>query len=94
VFWVGWSPIAAITALGLYLIRMFAITGFYHRYFSHKAFKTNHPWQFVVLLHATCTINSFDHMFGTRRYNTRDTSRNKAALALRHWAYLGSSFFP
>jgi stearoyl-CoA desaturase (Delta-9 desaturase) len=34
----------SITALAIcfvsYFIRMFAITGFYHRYFSHKAFKT------------------------------------------------------
>ncbi|MEJ2155667.1 MAG: acyl-CoA desaturase [Desulfobacteraceae bacterium] len=202
VFWVGWSPVAVIVALALYLVRMFAITGFYHRYFSHKAFKTNRLWQFVfavmgnasvqrgplwwashhrhhhrfadqdndvhsplqhgfwwshigwltsrdnfptrfqyvkewtrfpelrwmnrfdtvipillagglyltgvllenlapslgtsglqflvwgffistvVLFHATCTINSLDHMFGTRRYSTRDTSRNNAALAL------------
>lgn len=202
VFWVGWSPVAVIVAVVLYLIRMFAITGFYHRYFSHKAFKTNRFWQFVfavignasvqrgplwwashhrhhhrfadrdndvhsplqhgfwwshigwltsrgnfptriryvqewtrfpelrwinrfdtvipillagciyltgaflenfapslgtsglqlliwgffistvVLLHATFTINSLDHMFGTRRYNTRDTSRNNAALAI------------
>jgi stearoyl-CoA desaturase (delta-9 desaturase) len=26
---------------------MFAITAFYHRYFSHKSFKTNRVWQFV-----------------------------------------------
>jgi stearoyl-CoA desaturase (delta-9 desaturase) len=26
---------------------MFAITGFYHRYFSHKAFKTSRPMQFL-----------------------------------------------
>jgi stearoyl-CoA desaturase (delta-9 desaturase) len=25
---------------------MFAITAFYHRYFSHKSFKTNRFWQF------------------------------------------------
>jgi stearoyl-CoA desaturase (delta-9 desaturase) len=31
VFWVGWSPVAVWTVIGLYLIRMFAITGFYHR---------------------------------------------------------------
>jgi stearoyl-CoA desaturase (delta-9 desaturase) len=36
----------------------------------------------VVLLHATVTINSFDHMYGSRRYNTPDTSRNNALLAL------------
>ena len=47
VLWVGWSPVAVWTSLLLYLVRMFAITGFYHRYFSHKAFKTNRFWQFV-----------------------------------------------
>ncbi len=36
----------------------------------------------VVLLHATVTINSFDHMYGTRRYDTADISRNNALLAL------------
>ena len=36
----------------------------------------------VVLLHATVTINSFDHMYGSRRYNTPDTSRNNALLAV------------
>jgi stearoyl-CoA desaturase (delta-9 desaturase) len=47
VIWVGWSPTAVITAFVLYVIRMFAITGFYHRYFSHKTFKTSRFWQFV-----------------------------------------------
>jgi len=202
VFWVGWSPTAVIVALSLYLIRIFAITGFYHRYFSHKTYKTNRLWQFIfgvmgnasvqrgplwwaahhrhhhrytdqeqdvhspsrhgfwwshigwmtskanfptnmayvndwakypelrwlnrfdtvvpivlaislyvfgellnrlapslgtngwqlvvwgffistmVLLHATVTINSFDHMYGTRRFDTPDTSRNNVILAL------------
>ena len=202
VVWVGWSWTAILVALGLYLVRMFAITGFYHRYFSHKAFKMGRYWQFVfavignasvqrgpiwwaahhghhhrytdkendvhspkqhgfwwshigwltsranfptpkkyvkewlkypelhwlnrfdtvvpiilavilfaageilaayapslgtngwqllvwgffissvVLLHATVTINSFDHMYGSRRYNTPDTSRNNPLLAI------------
>jgi stearoyl-CoA desaturase (delta-9 desaturase) len=202
VIWVGWSWTAVSIALGLYLVRMFAITAFYHRYFSHKAFKTNRFWQFifgalgnstvqrgplwwashhrhhhrytdqaedvhspsrhgfwwshigwltsrsnfatktryvkewarfpelrwinrfdtvipillavtlfvlgsildryapalgtsgpqllvwgffissVVLLHGTVTINSFDHMYGTRRFDTDDTSRNNALLAV------------
>jgi stearoyl-CoA desaturase (delta-9 desaturase) len=36
----------------------------------------------VVLFHATVTINSFDHMIGSRRYDTPDTSRNNPILAL------------
>ncbi|MEJ2286011.1 MAG: acyl-CoA desaturase [Desulfobacterales bacterium] len=202
VFYVGWSWAAVGVATLLYLVRMFAITGFYHRYFSHKAFKTNRAWQFIfgalgnasvqrgplwwaahhrhhhrftdqeqdvhspsrhgfwwshigwltsranfptnykyvaewakypelrwlnrydtvipvllalalyilgallerfapgletngmqmviwgffisttVLLHATVTINSLDHMYGSRRYATPDTSRNNVMLAL------------
>jgi stearoyl-CoA desaturase (delta-9 desaturase) len=202
VIWVGWSWFAVLTAAGLYFIRMFAITGFYHRYFSHNAFKVNRFWQFifavignssvqrgplwwaahhrhhhryadtekdihspsrhgfiwshigwltspanfptkmqyvkdwakypelrwinrfdtvipvllavilfwggnllqkyapglgtngpqlliwgffissVLLFHGTVTINSFDHMIGSRRYDTPDTSRNNAILAL------------
>ena len=47
VFVLGWSPVAITVALFLYAIRMFAITGFYHRYFSHKAFKTSRLVQFI-----------------------------------------------
>jgi stearoyl-CoA desaturase (delta-9 desaturase) len=36
----------------------------------------------VVLFHATVTINSLAHRYGTRRYATRDDSRNNAWLAL------------
>jgi stearoyl-CoA desaturase (delta-9 desaturase) len=47
VIWVGWSPAAVLLAAGLYLVRMFAITGFYHRYFSHRAFQTSRAAQFA-----------------------------------------------
>ncbi len=47
VIWVGWSWTAVAVAAALYFIRMFAITGFYHRYFSHRTFKTNRFWQFI-----------------------------------------------
>lgn len=47
VYWVGISPIAVGIAAFLYFIRMFAITAFYHRYFSHKAFKTSRLVQFI-----------------------------------------------
>lgn len=50
VFWVGWSPVAVGTAVALYLLRMFAITGFYHRYFSHRSFKTSRLVQMMFAL--------------------------------------------
>ena len=50
VVWVGVSTTAAITAVALYVLRMFAITGFYHRYFAHRAFRTSRAAQFVFAL--------------------------------------------
>ena len=47
VFFVGVSATALIIAVLLYALRMFAITGFYHRYFAHKAFKTSRFVQFI-----------------------------------------------
>jgi stearoyl-CoA desaturase (delta-9 desaturase) len=47
VIWVGVSGFALATAAALYAIRMFAITGFYHRYFSHRAFRASRVVQFV-----------------------------------------------
>ena len=56
IFIVGWSPIAIITAIVLYGVRMFAITGFYHRYFSHKAFKTSRTIQFIFAVIGASSI--------------------------------------
>jgi stearoyl-CoA desaturase (delta-9 desaturase) len=50
VIWVGWSPVAVGVAVGFYLVRMFAITGFYHRYFSHRSFQTSRAMQFLFAL--------------------------------------------
>ncbi len=55
VLWVGWSPVAVAVALALFWVRMFAVTGFYHRYFSHRTFKTSRWFQFVAAVWAgTC----------------------------------------
>jgi stearoyl-CoA desaturase (delta-9 desaturase) len=56
VFWVGFSWFAFWTAVALYAARMFAITGFYHRYFSHKAFKTSRPVQFAFAVLGAASV--------------------------------------
>ena len=48
VIWVGWSPIAVGVAALLYFARVLFMTAFYHRYFSHKTFKTSRAMQFVM----------------------------------------------
>lgn len=50
VLFTGCSVFALFVCGALYCIRMFAITGFYHRYFSHRAFKTSRTLQFIFAL--------------------------------------------
>ena len=47
VLWVGWSPLAVAVAVLAYWVRMFAVTAFYHRYFSHRTFRTSRLVQFL-----------------------------------------------
>ncbi len=43
------APLAAIgLAAFTYFIRMFGITGAYHRYFAHRSYKTSRPVQFFL----------------------------------------------
>ncbi len=42
----SWSGVAL--AVGLYYVRMFGVTGGYHRYFSHATFKTGRVFQFIL----------------------------------------------
>ena len=50
IIWVGWSPFAVGLAVALYFLRMFAVTGIYHRYFSHKTYSTTRLGQFFLAL--------------------------------------------
>lgn len=55
VAWTGVSPVALAVAAALYALRMFALTGFYHRYFSHRTFRTSRAMQLVfAILGASC----------------------------------------
>jgi stearoyl-CoA desaturase (delta-9 desaturase) len=56
VIWVGWSWTAVSVAVCLYVVRMFAITAFYHRYFSHKTFKAGRITQFVFAVIGNAAI--------------------------------------
>ena len=53
--WTGVSPIALAVAGALYAVRMFALTAFYHRCFSHRTFRASRGVQFVfAALGASC----------------------------------------
>jgi stearoyl-CoA desaturase (delta-9 desaturase) len=48
VFFVSCNPTALVLLAATYLIRMFGITGVYHRYFAHRSYKTSRVMQFLL----------------------------------------------
>lgn len=46
--WSGCSWVAFGVCMALYVIRMFAITGAFHRYFSHRTYHTSRVFQFIL----------------------------------------------
>ncbi len=54
--WSGVSWQAAVACAVLYVVRMFGVTGVYHRYFSHRTFKTSRPMQFLLAVLAETSL--------------------------------------
>lgn len=48
IFWTGFSATALILCFALWAVRMFGVTGGYHRYFSHRSYKTSRVGQFLL----------------------------------------------
>ena len=94
VFLVGWSWTAVGVAIGLYFIRMFAITGWYHRYFSHRTFKTSRACQFLfALLGASSAQRGPLWWAGHHRHHHVYSDKPEDAHSVRQggflWAHLG-----
>ncbi len=48
--WTGVTAEALVMCVVLYVVRMFGVTAGYHRYFSHRSFKTSRVGQFLLAL--------------------------------------------
>jgi len=53
---VGFSWKGVALALALYYVRMFGVTGGYHRYFSHRTYRTSRAFQFVLAVLAQSSV--------------------------------------
>ncbi|BBM89965.1 hypothetical protein COTS27_01683 [Spirochaetota bacterium] len=94
VIWVGWSPFAVIFAIVFYLVRMFAITGIYHRYFAHRTYKLNRFWQFMfALFAATCAQRGALWWAAHHRHHHRYSDTEKDIHSPVHggfwWSHMG-----
>ncbi len=93
VIWVGVSPVAIAVFLASYLVRMFAITAFYHRYFAHRAFRTSRPAQFVfALLGASATQRGPLWWAAHHRHHHKQADREGDPHSPAHgfwWSHMG-----
>jgi len=87
-----WSLVGI--ALATYVLRMFAITAVYHRYFGHRAYKTSRPFQFLLaLLGTTATQKGPLWWAGTHLfYNKSSATEKDVHSPLRrgfYWSHMG-----
>jgi stearoyl-CoA desaturase (Delta-9 desaturase) len=94
VFWVGASPAALWMATALYAVRMFAVTGFYHRYFSHSAFRTSRAAQFAFALLGATAVQRGPLWWASqhRHHHAHADTPRDAHSARQHgflWSHVG-----
>jgi stearoyl-CoA desaturase (delta-9 desaturase) len=56
VFFVDFSLTAVLLCLAMYAVRMFGLTAGFHRYFSHRSYKTSRPVQFLLAMLGTSAL--------------------------------------
>lgn len=94
VFWVGFSWFALGFAIALYVVRMFAVTGFYHRYFSHKAFRTTRFFQFILAVIGASAVQRGPLWWAShhRHHHINSDEIDDAHSPVQHgflWSHLG-----
>lgn len=94
VLWVGWSGFAVGAAVVLYLLRMFAVTAFYHRYFSHRSFKTSRWAQFLFAVWGASAVQRgalwwAGHHRHHHRHSDKEADTHSPHRKGFLWAHLG-----
>ena len=76
VFWVGVHASDLWLLAATFFVRMFAITGGYHRYFSHRTYRTSRVFQFVLaVLGASATQKGALWWAGHHRIHHKHSDR-------------------
>ncbi len=94
VIWVGWSWTAVLVAVSLYFLRMFAITGFYHRYFSHRSFETSRWTQFLFAVWGNTAVQKGPlwwaaHHRHHHRHSDKETDVHSPHTSGFFWSHIG-----
>lgn len=87
-----WSYL--VVCLAVYYIRMFFVTAGYHRYFSHRSFKTSRAFQFVMAFLATMSTQKGVLWWAANhrhhhRHSDMDEDLHSPTLRGFLWAHVG-----
>lgn len=99
VFWTGVSGDAVLVCLTSYVIRMFGVTAAYHRYFSHRTFRTSRFFQFLLALLATSSAQLGPLWWAaTHRHHHAFSDTEQDPHSPRHhgflWSHMGWFLHP
>ncbi len=90
----GWSWSGFGLAMGLYFLRMFFVTAGYHRYFSHRTFKTSRWFQAVMAFGAETTAQKgvlwwSAHHRHHHKYSDQPEDIHSVKQRGFYWAHVG-----
>ena len=90
-FWTGVTATAVSMAVVLYLVRMWALTGGYHRYFSHRSYKTSRGFQlFLALLGQTSAQRGVIWWSAVHRHHHLHSDTPEDVHSPRHMGFFHS----
>jgi stearoyl-CoA desaturase (delta-9 desaturase) len=90
-FWTGVTWQAVALGVALYWLRIFAIGAGYHRYFSHRAFKTGRVFQFLLAVLAQSTAQKSVLWWAAKhRHHHRHADTEADIHSPRHRGFLYS----
>ena len=91
--WTGVTWKAATIGIILYWVRMFGVTGGYHRYFSHRSYKTSRFFQFILaMLAQSSTQKNVLWWAGVHRHHHKHSDTEEDVHSPRHRGFWYSHF--
>ncbi len=99
VFWTGITTTAVVICVVLYLVRMWALTAGFHRYFSHRSYKTSRWFQFfLAFLGQTSAQKGVLWWAATHRHHHRHSDTPEDVHSPKHagfwFSHVGWIFSP
>jgi stearoyl-CoA desaturase (Delta-9 desaturase) len=92
-FWTGVTHMALAIGLALYWLRIFAIGAGYHRYFSHRAYRTGRVFQFVLAFLSQSSAQKSVLWWASKHRHHHLTSDTEADVhSPRHRGFIYSHF--